>query len=196
MNYIWIIFIVVGYVIAFVNGKTDLVTKELFSSFEGAVKLCIGLTGAVCFWSGMMEIAKEGGMTKVIAKLFSPILSRLFKNIPSGHPAMGAIIMNLTANVLGLGNAATPLGIKAMKELQTLNTEKEIASNDMILFLVLNTCMIQLLPTTVVSLRAASGSADPMRIVPVVWITSAFTCLFGIIFAKIVIHYKEWRNKR
>ena len=185
LNYIWIFMFTIGYAVAMANGKTEFVTKELFDSVSDAVNLCIGLTGAICFWTGLMEVARKAGLLKVISKIAEPGMKLLFPQIPKGHPAMAAIVMNLSANFLGIGNAATPFGIKAMQELNTINPNRGVISKDMIMFLILNTSMLQLIPGTIMALRANAGSQNPSFIVPEIWIVSAGTMLFGIIIVKL-----------
>jgi len=185
LNYIWIFLFTIGYVVAMVNGNTELVTKNLFDSATGAVNLCIGLAGAICFWTGLMEIAKKAGILKVISKLAAPAMNFLFPNIPKGHPSRASIVLNLSANFLGIGNAATPFGIRAMQELNTINTNRSVISREMIMFLILNTSMIQLIPGTIMALRSNAGSQNPSHIVPEIWIVSLGTMLFGILLVKI-----------
>ena len=136
-----------------------------------AVSLAIALTGMLCLWSGLMEIARRCRLTEALARLLHPLTRWLFPTVPQGSPAMQAICMNLSANLLGLGNAATPLGLAAMRELQKLNPHKDSASNAMVTFVAMNTASLQLIPTTCAALRQQAGSAAPMEILPAVWLT-------------------------
>ena len=146
----------------------------IFSALSGcgeAVSLVITLTGMLCLWSGLMEIARRCRLTEALARLLRPLTRWLFPTVPQGSPAMQAICMNLSANLLGLGNAATPWGLAAMRELQKLNPHKDSASNAMVTFVAMNTASLQLIPTTCAALRQQAGSAAPMEILPAVWLT-------------------------
>ncbi len=151
----------------------------MVESAKGSVTLALGLIGIMAFFLGLMKVAEAGGLLVIIARLLRPLLGRLFPEIPAGHPAMGAMVMNLAANVMGLGNAATPFGIRAMQELDRLNPHKGSASNAMVLFLAINTSSVTLLPTGVIALRAAAGSADPAAILP----TTLFATLCSTVVA-------------
>src|SRR5512139_3413504 len=141
-------------------------SKALVEAAAGAVDLAIGLVGVMTLFLGLMKVAEAGGLLKIIARLIRPLMVRLFPDVPAEHPAMGAMILNLSANALGLGNAATPFGIRAMQELDKLNTRPGKATDAMVLFLAINTSSVTLLPTGVIALRAAAGSADPAGILP------------------------------
>ena len=156
-----------------------------------AVQLVLSLAGMMCLWCGIMNIAVRCGLTEKLARLFRPLTRRLFRGIPEDGPAMQAICMNLSANLLGLGNAATPLGLAAMQELQKLNSIPDTASNAMLIFVVLNTASLQLIPTTNAYLRLKAGSAAPMEILPAVWIASAFSIAVGLAAAFLPLHKKE-----
>lgn len=183
MNYIWAGLLVIGFIVGILNGRLEEVTKAAFSSAGRAVELSIGLLGIICLWSGMMRIMEKSGMTNVIAKLAQPFLKLIFPQLSGNDRAMGAIVMNLTANFLGLGNAATPLGIKAMAELQKVNIRKDTASDAMCMFLVLNTSAIQLLPATVIAIRSDAGSVAPAEITSCIWVVSCCSTIIGIITA-------------
>ncbi len=144
----------------------DALSKAMVESAGGAVELAIGLVGVMALFLGLMKIAEEGGLLKILARLIRPLMVRLFPDVPAEHPAMGAMILNMSANMLGLGNAATPFGIRAMQELDKLNTRKGTATDSMVLFLAINTSSITLLPTGVIALRASAGSLDPAGILP------------------------------
>ncbi len=144
----------------------EALSKSMIESAAGSVELAIGLVGVMTLFLGLVKIAEAGGMLTVLARLIRPLMIRLFPEVPTNHPAMGAMILNMAANALGLGNAATPFGIRAMQELDKLNTQKGTATNAMALFLAINTSSITLLPTGVIALRAAAGSTDPAGILP------------------------------
>ncbi|MGE5613963.1 MAG: nucleoside recognition domain-containing protein [Bacillota bacterium] len=184
LNYIWAAMILSGFVIGALNGRLEAVTKAAVSSAGSAVELCIGLLGVMCLWSGLMKIMEKSGLVDVIAKLARPALKPLFPQIKNNGRALGAIVLNLSANFLGLGNAATPLGIKAMIELQKTNGGRDTASDAMCMFLVLNTSAIQLIPSTIIALRNDAGSAAPAEITACVWFASLCATLTGVIMAK------------
>ncbi len=173
-----------------VPGSTDIapiqaLSTAMIDSATGAVELAIGLIGVMTLFLGLMKIAEEGGLLKVISRLIRPLMVRLFPEVPADHPAMGAMILNLSANALGLGNAATPFGIRAMQELDRLNAQKGTATNAMALFLAINTSSVTLLPTGVIALRAAAGSGDPAGILPTTLFATIGSTLIGIFAAKL-----------
>ena len=163
LNRIWLGMMTAGVVTAAFNGRIDAVTAEVLKAAESAVQVSFDLIGVMALWLGLMKIAENAGLTEGLARLLSPALKKLFPGIPEGHPAFGAIIMNLSANVLGLGNAATPFGMKAMQELQKLNG-KDTASDAMCTFLALNTSCITLLPATIIGVRVSFNSQAPAEI--------------------------------
>jgi spore maturation protein A len=165
MNIIWIILISVSMIAAFFTGGLEAVTKAMFDGAKAAVEISIFLLGIVSLWLGIARIIEDSGLIYRISHVFKPLMSRLFKNIPPEHPAITSITLNMLANFFGLGNAATPIGIKAMQDLQTLNEDKTSLSFEMMLFIVLNTASIQLVPFTVVGILADFGSASPSGIV-------------------------------
>lgn len=159
LNYIWFGMMAIGVVVGIFNGTIDAVTQAAIDMAKTSVDIAIGLIGIMALWLGIMKIAEESKLIKVIAKGLRPITLRLFPDVPPDHPAIGSIVLNMSANMLGLGNAATPLGLKAMEELQQLNEQKGTASNSMVMFLAINTSSIQLiLPATVVALMGATAS--------------------------------------
>ncbi|HMR20229.1 MAG TPA: nucleoside recognition domain-containing protein [Sphingobacterium sp.] len=171
LNYVWIAFFIIAFIVALVKlfffGDTEIFSNLINGMFDSAktgAELSLGLIGIMTFWLGIMKIGEKAGMISVFAKGVSPFFSKLFPGVPKGHPANGSIIMNFSANMLGLDNAATPVGLKAMKELQELNEDKNTATNAQIMFLVLNTAGITLIPTSVIALRMASGAANPTDI--------------------------------
>lgn len=163
----------------------ETLSRDMVTSAGGAVELAIGLVGVMTLFLGLMKIAEAGGLLRIIARLIRPLMIRLFPDVPADHPAMGAMILNLSANVLGLGNAATPFGIRAMQELDKLNPEKGTATNAMVLFLAINTSSITLLPTGVIALRAAAGSMDPAAILPTTLFATMGSTLIAIVAAKL-----------
>ncbi len=184
INSIWLAMVVLATLTAAYTGRMDEVTKASFDSAKAGVMLAIGLIGPMALWLGIMKVAEAGGLMRVIARAVRPLMIRLFPDVPAEHPAMSAMIMNMAANALGLGNAATPMGIKAMQELEKLAPEKGTASNDMCLFLAINTSSVTLLPLGVITVRAAAGATSPAAIlVPTLAATLCSTCV-AIIVAK------------
>jgi len=165
INFIWMLLIAVGVVYAGLHGRIDQVTQSTVQAAENAVLLSLKLTGVMCLWLGMMKIAEKAGLVKVISLVVGPVIRIVFPSVPRQHPAMGAIILTISANMLGLGNAVTPLGIKAMQQLQTLNPDNETASPAMCTLLALCTTGLTFVPATIIALRAAAGSSRPAEIV-------------------------------
>ena len=192
LNYIWIGFFIIAFVVGLVKvifmGDTDVFTTMMnstFASAEAAFKISIGLTGALSLWLGVMQIGEQGGVINMLSRILSPVFSKLFPSIPKGHPATGSIFMNIAANMLGLDNAATPLGLKAMEQLQTLNKDKDTASNEMIMFLVLNTSGLTLIPVSIMVYRVQAGALQPTDIFIPILIATFFSTLAGIIITSI-----------
>jgi spore maturation protein A len=192
VNYIWVLITVVGIVFAIFNGTMQEVNQAVFQGAKDAVTLCIGLISILVFWLGMMRIAEEAGLLKAMAKLFKPIVKPLFPEVPANHPAMGYILSNIIANMFGLGNAATPLGLKAMEQLQELNGQSDQASRSMITFLAINTASITILPTTVIAIRMNYNSASPAEIV----VPTLITTVLSAIGAILIDRYYYWRRSR
>lgn len=188
LNYIWAFMVIISFVSAAFGGRIDTLSDSVISGAASAIELIISIIGILCFWSGMMEIADKTGITKGIAKAFSPLLSRLFKNVDKDSSAMKNISLNISANLMGLGNAATPLGLNAMKELKRINNNRTEATDDMVLFVVLNTASLQLIPTTLCAYRSKFGSSAPFEIIPCVWLTSVVALTVGITVAKLFMH--------
>ena len=192
LNYIWIAFFVISFVIAL--GKlifmgdtavfTDMMTASTTSA-KNAFELSLGLTGVLSLWMGIMKIGEKGRLVAALARLLSPVLSKIFPDVPKGHPAMGTMFMNFSANMLGLDNAATPMGLKAMQELQELNPDKETASNPMIMFLVLNTSGLTLIPVSVLTFRTQMGAANPTDIFLPILIATTVATLVGLLVTSI-----------
>ena len=189
LNYIWIAFFLIAFVIATVRlvfmGDTEVFPAIMNSTFEtskAAFKISLGLTGVLSLWLGIMKIGEKGGVINVVARVLSPVFTRLFPDIPKGHPVTGSIFMNVAANMLGLDNAATPLGLKAMEQLQELNPKKDTATNPMIMFLVLNTSGLTLIPVSIMVYRAQMGAAQPTDIFVPILLATFFSTLAGIVF--------------
>ncbi|WP_027630164.1 nucleoside recognition domain-containing protein [Ruminiclostridium cellobioparum] len=192
LNYIWMGLMLIGFAVGIINGRIDQVTKAAMDSAQSAVTVCIGLLGVMCLWTGLMKVAEKSGLVTGISRFVRPVMTFLYPDIPRDHPALGAIVMNLVANFLGLGNAATPLGIKAMNELQSLNRDKKTATDSMCMFLVMNTAAIQLVPATIIALRTSEGSKKPAEIIVCIWIASVCATIMGIIAAKLLS--KVWNE--
>lgn len=165
LNYIWFGLMAIALVVAAVNGTADAVTKGAVESASSAVQIAIGLVGIMTLWLGMMRVAEAAGLVSLLGRVLSPLLRWIFPEVPPGHPAAGALVMAIAANVLGLNNAATPLGIKAMEELQALNPDKDTASNAMVTFMAVTTTGVQLIPATMIGVLAAAGSVTPTVII-------------------------------
>jgi len=181
INIIWVIMIISGIMLAGLRGQPDIITQSAFEASQAAVKYSLELIGIMSLWLGLMKVAEEAGLIEALAKLLRPFTKLLFPSVPPNHPALGSILMNFSANLLGLGNAATPFGLKAMQELQEINKEKEVASDAMCTFLAMNTSNITLLPATIIGVRLAAGSANPTEIIG----TTLFATTIGFTVALI-----------
>lgn len=192
MNIVFLALILISFAVAAVAelttgaGAMEALSAAMIESAAGAVPLALGLVGVMALFLGVMKVAEDGGLLTATARLLEPVLRRLFPGIPAGHPAMGAMVMNIAANLLGLGNAATPFGIRAMEHLEELNRRKGTASNAQVLFLAINTAGITLLPTNVIALRASLGSSDPAAVVAPTLIATIAATLVAIIAAKVL----------
>ena len=187
LNYIWVAFFVIAFIVALIRllfmGDTEIFTELVNSTFDSsknAFEISLGLTGVLALWLGIMKIGENSGMINSLSRWLSPLFCRLFPDIPKGHPAMGSIFMNLSANMLGLDNAATPLGLKAMKELQELNPKKDTATNPMIMFLVMNTSGLILIPVSIMMYRAQMGAVQPTDIFIPTLLTTTISTLVGV----------------
>ena len=192
LNYIWIAFFVIAFVIALVKlifmGDFEVFPEMMGSTFESsktAFEISLGLTGVLSLWLGIMKVGEKGGMVNALARLLSPVCCKVFPDIPKGHPVTGSIFMNIAANMLGLDNAATPLGLKAMEQLQQLNTKKDTATNPMIMFLVLNTSGLTLIPVSIMVYRAQLGAAQPTDIFIPILLATFFSTMAGIIITSL-----------
>lgn len=188
LNYIWVAFFLIAFVIALVKlvfmGDVEVFPAMMNSTFETsktAFEISLGLTGVLSLWLGIMKIGEKGGVVNVLARILSPVFTKLFPDIPKGHPVMGSIFMNIAANMLGLDNAATPMGLKAMEQMQELNPKKDTATNPMIMFLVLNTSGLTLIPVSIMVYRVQLGAANPTDIFIPILLATFFSTLAGII---------------
>ena len=195
LNYIWIAFFLLAFVIALGKliflGDTTVFPAIMDSTFvqaKSAFEISLGLTGVLSLWMGVMKIGEKGGLVAALARLLSPVLCKIFPDIPKGHPAMGTMFMNFSANMLGLDNAATPMGLKAMQELQNINPKKDTASNPMIMFLVLNTSGLTLIPVTVLLYRAEMGAANPTDVFIPILLATTVSTLVGLVITSIYQH--------
>lgn len=195
LNYLWAAMMLLSVAFGGASGRIDAVSEAMFSGASQAVELCLTLLGMLCLWSGLMRVADGAGITSIMGRMLSPVLKIIFPGLPASSPAAKAMSMNVAANVLGLGNAATPLGLKAMQELQKLNPLKDTASNHMLVFVVLNSVSVQLIPTGTAVLRETFGSANPMEIMPAVWISSVVSAAVGVILALAFCRRKSSRKR-
>lgn len=195
VNIIWMAMLIIGIIFAAINGKMDAVNEAIFKGAQDAVTICIGLISILVFWLGLMRIAQASGLLEGLAKFMKPIATRIFPEVPSNHPAMGYILSNMTANLFGLGNAATPMGIKAMEQLKVLNDNKDSASRSMITLLAINTASITLIPTTVISIRMNYGSVNPTEIVGTTLMATACSTLAAIMIDRF-FYYRRLKKGR
>ncbi len=187
LNKIWPIFIIVSFIYAILNGRVAEVNSSIFESTKSAVELSISLLGTMCLWNGLMQIASKTKIVKHLSKLLDPIIKKLFPDIKREEKVHDEITMNIIANIMGLGNAATPLGLKAMKSMQEKNKDKSRLSNSMAMFIVLNTASIQLIPTTVIAIRSSLGSENPTAMIVPVWIATLCAALAATISTKLLM---------
>ena len=195
LNYIWIAFFVIAFIVALVRlifwGDFEVfpaMMDSTFSSSKTAFEISLGLTGVLSLWLGVMKIGEKGGVVNVLARLLSPLFVRLFPDVPKGHPVTGSIFMNIAANMLGLDNAATPLGLKAMEQLQEINPRKDTASNPMIMFLVLNTSGLTLIPVSILVYRAQMGAAQPTDVFIPILLATFFSTIMGVLITSLFQH--------
>lgn len=187
LNILWPIFIIISYIYAIFTGNVNEINNSVFESCESAVKLTITFLGTMCLWSGIMQIAKKTTLIDKLTNFLTPIMKILFPEIQKGNHVHKEISMNMVANILGLGNAATPLGLKAMKTLQKDNPKKDTLTNSMAMFIIINTASIQIIPTTVIAIRSSLGSTNPTQIIIPVWIATLVAAIAGITTAKILM---------
>ncbi len=189
LNIVWPIFIVISFTFAIFSGNLDSLNTSIFESTQEAITLCITLLGTMCLWNGIMKIASETTLMKKLTHLLTPIIHFLFPELKEDTETKNAISMNIVANILGLGNAATPLGIKAMKAMQEKNENKEVLTNLMATLIVLNTASIQIIPTTVIAIRSSLGSSNPTSIIFPVWVATICAAVAGITATKLFIRF-------
>ena len=187
LNILWPIFIILSYIYSIISGKVENINNGLFESLSETVELTLTFLGTICLWNGIMQIAKNTTIIEKMSKLLRPLINFLFPDLKKNEIAKNEISMNIIANILGLGNAATPLGIKAMQTMQKENTKKDTLSNSMMMFIVLNTASIQLIPTNVIAIRTSLNSQNPTSIILPVWIATIAAAVVGILLTKILI---------
>ncbi len=195
LNLVWPIFIIISFSYAIFSGNLQSLNTSIFDSVESAVNLSITMLGTICLWSGIINIANHTKIIQIINKLLKPVIKFLFPEIKYNQKAQNEISMNMVANILGLGNAATPLGLKAMETLQKENKNKNELSNSMIMLIVLNTASIQLIPTTIIAIRSSLNSKNPTAIIFPVWIATICAAITGITVTKLLIKYSKKREK-
>lgn len=189
LNIVWPIFIVISFTFAIFSGNLDKLNTSIFESTQEAITLCITLLGTMCLWNGIMKIASETTLMKKLTHMLTPIIHLLFPELKEDTETKNVISMNIVANILGLGNAATPLGIKAMKAMQEKNENKEVLTNSMATLIVLNTASIQIIPTTVIAIRSSLGSTNPTSIIFPVWVATICAAVAGITATKLFIRF-------
>lgn len=194
LNYVWLVLIVVALVMGAWNGNLEAVTKSAFDSAETAVKIALGLISIMTLWLGIMKVAEAAGLIRMLARAMSPIMRRLFPEVPPDHPAMGSMLLNIAANWLGLSNAATPFGLKAMEELQQLNPKKDTATNGMVMFLGMNTSSITLIPATIIGVRVSLNSSNPFEIIGTTIVASTCATVVAITMAKLLGRLRVFRK--
>ena len=195
LNLVWPIFIIISFSYAIFSGNLQNLNSSIFDSMESAVNLSITMLGTMCLWSGIINVATNTNIMKILNKLLQPIIRFLFPEIKENKKAQNEISMNMIANILGLGNAATPLGLKAMETLQEENKNKEELSNSMIMLIVINTASIQIIPTTIIAIRSSLGAENPTSIIVPVWIATICAAIVGVTVTKLLIKYSTKREK-
>lgn len=187
LNKIWPIFIIISFIYAIISGNIEKINNSIFKSCEDTVQLCITFLGTMCLWNGIMNIVKKTSLMEKITILLKPIIRFLFPELKKENHAEKEISMNMVANILGLGNAATPLGLKAMKKMQRENNNKDTISNSMAMFIVLNTASIQIIPTTVIAIRTSLNSENPSSVIFPIWIATLSAAITGVVVTKLLI---------
>ena len=191
LNIIWPIFIIISFGYAIFSGNLDKLNESIFSSTSESVNLCINLLGTICLWNGIMQIANKTTIIDKLTNALKPLIKFLFPEIDKNSNVNKEISMNMIANILGLGNAATPLGLKAMRTMQKENKNKDTLTNSMIMFIVINTASLQIIPTTVIAIRSSMGSENPTSIVFPVWIATICAAIAGITATKLFISFSK-----
>lgn len=195
LNVIWLGLIVISIVVAAITGRMEAINAAAFEGAKTGVTVCLGLLSVLAFWMGIMRIAEKSGLLELLARVLSPIIQVLFPDVPKGHPAMGYILSNMSANLLGLGNAATPMGLKAMEELQKLNPDKQNASAAMCTLLAINTASITIIPTTMIAIRMQYGSVNPVEIVGTTLLSSFAATIVALLIDR-MYRYRYIRRHR
>jgi spore maturation protein A len=195
VNLIWLSLLLIGIIVGAATGNVDGITRGILKGAESGVSVSFGLISILVFWLGLMKIAEEAGLVQSLAKLLRPIARFLYPSVPVNHPAMGSILANMSANILGLGNAATPLGLKAMKELQLLNPDPDQASDAMCTLLAINTASLTIIPATVIAIRLQYGSANPTEIVGATIIATFLGTSSAVLFDRF-FRYRDRRKRR
>lgn len=196
INYIWLAMIAIGVLTGIFTGNAKAVTDAAISYAESGFEIALGLTAVMSLWLGIMKIAEESGLVSLLSRALRPVLTRLFPDVPAEHPAMGAMLMNIAANVLGLGNAATPFGIKAMNELQALNNKPDTATDSMCMLLAINTSSVTVVPATVIAYRASAGSANAAEILGAALVATTCSTAVAIIASKLLSKRKKNRGSK
>lgn len=190
LNLIWPLMILISIIYAILVGNVDSVNSSIFESTKKTVELILTLLGTICLWNGIIQIASETKLIKILTKLISPLVNFLFPECKKDEAIKNDISMNIVANMLGIGNAATPLGLNAMKKMQEKNKDKNILTDDMATFIILNTASLQIIPTTVIAIRTSLGSNNPTKIIFAVWFSTICAAIVGIVITKICIKIK------
>lgn len=196
LNIIWLSMLFLSTIVGLIQGRLDQVATAVIDSAKLGFEIALGLAAMMSFWLGIMHIASESGLIQIVARMLKPVMSRLFPEVPGDDPAMGAMIMNMAANMLGMANAATPFGLQAMKELQRLNTEMNTASNAMCTFLAINTSSIQLIPTTAIAYLAANGASHPANIIVSSLMATVISTCVAIVSVKQLAKLPIYRLKK
>ena len=195
LNIVWPVFIIISFSFAIFSGNLENLNNSIFESTNSAISLSIDLLGSMCLWSGIMQIASKTTLIKNLTKCLEPILNFLFPKLKENKKIKKEISMNMIANILGLGNAATPLGLKAMETLQEENKNKQELSDSMIMLIVINTASIQIIPTTIIAIRSSLGAENPTSIIVPVWVATICAAIVGITVTKLLIKYSNKREK-
>lgn len=194
LNIVWPIFIIISFSFAIFSGNLEKLNSSIFESTSDAINLSISLLGTICLWSGIMKIASNTSVIEKLTKILKPVIKLLFPQLKNNNEIQKEVSMNIIANILGLGNAATPLGLKAMKSMQKENKKKDTLTDSMMMFLILNTASIQIIPTTVIAIRSSLGSNSPTQIIVPVWIATIIAAITGILITKLSI--KKSKRKK
>lgn len=196
INFIWAGLLIIGFVVGALTGNLEAVTNAAIENAKTGVDLALGLIGIMTLWLGLMKIAEDSGLVEKLARLLKPLMVWLFPDVPPEHPAMGAMIMNIAANMLGLGNAATPLGLKAMQELQKLSDDKETATDAMVTFLAINTSSVTLIPASTIGILVAAGATNPTEIIGPTLVATTVSTVVAIIVSKIFQRLPKYQIKK